>query len=171
MLDSEITIEKMKTGLSKIRNRGIAVAFSYMNVVEAWSSGIPKLFQEAREYGLREPDLIDLGSDFRVNLYRKSVEVDQQGVVNPKSTEVSGTIRHYPALSGTGELSDYEVSVIQYINDNGECTTAEASQLLGVKERRARTILSKLIQKQVLAKKGHARNTTYVAGEQFPEFE
>lgn len=28
MLDSEITIEKMKTGLSKIRNRGIANAFS-----------------------------------------------------------------------------------------------------------------------------------------------
>ena len=34
MLDSEITIEKMKSGLSKIRNRGIAAAFSYMNIVE-----------------------------------------------------------------------------------------------------------------------------------------
>lgn len=44
MLDNEIAIEKMKTGLSKIRNRGIAAAFSYMNVVEAWGSGIPKMF-------------------------------------------------------------------------------------------------------------------------------
>lgn len=35
MLDSEITIEKMKSGLSKIRNRGMAAAFSYMNIVEA----------------------------------------------------------------------------------------------------------------------------------------
>ena len=38
MLDSEITIEKMKSGLSKIRNRGIAPAFSYMNIVEAWGA-------------------------------------------------------------------------------------------------------------------------------------
>ena len=71
MLDSEITIEKMKSGLSKIRNRGIAAAFSYMNIVEAWGSGIPKMFREAKEYGLCEPELIDMGSDFRINLYRK----------------------------------------------------------------------------------------------------
>ena len=84
MLDSEITIEKMKSGLSKIRNRGIAAAFSYMNIVEAWGSGIPKMFREAEEYGLREPELIDMDSDFRINLYRKKAAVDQNGVINPK---------------------------------------------------------------------------------------
>ena len=84
MLDSEITIEKMKTGLSKIRNKGIAAAFSYMNVVEAWGSGIPKMLREAEEYGLAEPELIDMSSDFRVNLYRKAAAVDQNGVVDPK---------------------------------------------------------------------------------------
>ncbi len=58
MLDNEITIEKMKTGLSKIRNKGITAALSYMNVIEAWGSGIPRMFREAQEYGLREPELI-----------------------------------------------------------------------------------------------------------------
>lgn len=71
MLDKDLTIEKMKTGLSKIRNKGIARAFSYMNIVETWGSGIPKMYQEAKEYGLPEPELNDLGSDFRVNLYKK----------------------------------------------------------------------------------------------------
>lgn len=75
MLNSEITIEKMKVGLSKIRNKGIAAAFSYMNVVEAWGSGIPKIFREAKEYGLREPELIDMGSDFRVNVFRKRLRL------------------------------------------------------------------------------------------------
>lgn len=55
-----------------------------MNVVEAWGSGIPKMFREAEEYGLAEPELIDMGSDFRVNLYRKAAAVDQNGVVDPK---------------------------------------------------------------------------------------
>lgn len=45
MLVSEITIEKMKSGLSKIRNRGIATAFSYMNIVETveqrYSENVP----------------------------------------------------------------------------------------------------------------------------------
>lgn len=95
MLDNEITIEKMKTGLSKIRNKGIAAAFSYMNIVEAWGSGIPKMFREAKEYGLCEPKLLDMGSDFRVNLYRKAAAVGQTVIVNPAQ---SGTIRHNPAL-------------------------------------------------------------------------
>jgi ATP-dependent DNA helicase RecG len=35
----------MKEGFSKIRNRSLANAFAYMNLVEAWGSGIPKLMQ------------------------------------------------------------------------------------------------------------------------------
>ena len=73
MLDHDLTIEKMKTGLSKIRNKAIAEAFSYMNLIEAWGSGIPRMIAEAEAYGLPEPELIDLNSDFRVNLYRKKM--------------------------------------------------------------------------------------------------
>ena len=81
----------MKSGLSKIRNRGIAAAFSYMNIVEAWGSGIPKMFREAKEYGLREPELIDMGSDFRINLYRKDAATDQNGVIDPKERDTDDT--------------------------------------------------------------------------------
>lgn len=104
MLDNEITIEKMKTGLSKIRNRGIAAAFAYLNVIEAWGSGIPKMFREAKEYGLREPELIDMNSDFRVNLYRKTAVVNQNGVIRPTTNDTNDTnalmlIRENPAIT------------------------------------------------------------------------
>lgn len=36
----------------------------------------PKMFREAAQYGLREQELIDLGSDFRINLYRNVAVVD-----------------------------------------------------------------------------------------------
>ncbi|MCC8045029.1 MAG: putative DNA binding domain-containing protein [Clostridiales bacterium] len=84
MLDKDISIEQMKTGMSKIRNRGIAEVFSYMNLIEAWGSGIPKIMDEAKEYGLREPELLDRGSDFRMNLFRKKPVFDQYGVVDPR---------------------------------------------------------------------------------------
>ena len=65
-----MTIDLMKEGFSKIRNRSLANAFSYMNLVEAWGSGIPKLMQAMKEYGLREPEFIDMEVAFRINLYR-----------------------------------------------------------------------------------------------------
>lgn len=71
MLDKDLTIEKMKAGNLKIRNGVIAKVFAYMNLVEGWGSGILKMFQEANDYGLQEPELQELGSDFRINLYRK----------------------------------------------------------------------------------------------------
>lgn len=53
-----VTIDLMKEGFSKIRNRSLANAFAYMNLVEAWGSGIPKIMQAMQEYGLREPEFI-----------------------------------------------------------------------------------------------------------------
>lgn len=168
MLDSEITIEKMKTGLSKIRNKGIAAAFAYMNVVEAWGSGIPKMFREAKEYGLREPELIDMGSDFRVNLYRKAATVDQNGVINPLKSgnpAQSGNL----VLSGIAGLTEQEARVVEYVQKNQSCTTAQIVRLLNIKDRRTRGILSSLSEKEILKKSGKARNTIYIAGANFPQ--
>lgn len=61
----------MQEGYSKIRNKALAHAFLYMNMIEEWGSGIPKLMREMKEYGLREPEFIDMEIGFRVNLYRK----------------------------------------------------------------------------------------------------
>ncbi|HBN82335.1 MAG TPA: hypothetical protein DDZ89_00670 [Clostridiales bacterium] len=58
MLHDELTVEQMKQGLSKPRNRGIANAFVYMGIVETWGSGIPKIYAESTAYRLREPELI-----------------------------------------------------------------------------------------------------------------
>ena len=84
MLDKDLTIEKMKAGISKIRNGAIAKIFAYMNMIEAWGTGIPKMFQEAKDYGLLEPELLDMGCDFRVNLYRRDAITDAYGVITPK---------------------------------------------------------------------------------------
>ena len=66
-----VTLDKMKEGYSKIRNRALAHAFSYMNLIEAWGSGIPKLMEAMQGYGLRDPEFCDLEIGFRINLYRK----------------------------------------------------------------------------------------------------
>ena len=65
-----VTIERMKEGYSQIRNKALAHAFSYMNLIEGWGTGIPRLMHEMKEYGLPEPEFIDMEIAFRINLYR-----------------------------------------------------------------------------------------------------
>ena len=83
-----LTIEQIKEGGSKIRNRCIAEVFSRMKIIESWGTGIKRMFSPCKEYGVREPELLEIGDSFRVNLYRPSYhEVHQSSPKNsPKSS-------------------------------------------------------------------------------------
>jgi len=64
------TLERMKEGYSKIRNEALARAFSYMNLIEHWGSGIPRIIGKVKAAGLREPEFIGGEVDLRINIYR-----------------------------------------------------------------------------------------------------
>ena len=71
-----------------------------MNLVEAWGSGIPKLMQAMQEYGLREPEFIDMEVAFRINLYRGQNEVIKVKNQNcDLETRLSELIRKNPELT------------------------------------------------------------------------
>ena len=110
MLHDELTINQMKQGMSKIWNKGISEAFSYMNIIEAWGSGIPRILREAKEYGLREPELIEMGHDFRINLFRAESTYDKYGVVDPKllyeTSDSYSTKDIHDDPNGTKEIND-----------------------------------------------------------------
>lgn len=72
MLYGGLTIEQIKEGGSKIRNRCVAEVFSRMKIIESWGTGIKRMFSSCKEYGIREPELLEIGDSFRVNLYRPS---------------------------------------------------------------------------------------------------
>ena len=82
-LSSDLTIAKMIAGDSRIRNVAIGAAFQYMRLVEKWGSGMPGIFQEAKAYGLKPPEIKDFGTSFRISLSRKPLKTDDFGVVNP----------------------------------------------------------------------------------------
>ena len=64
------TLARMKEGYSKIRNEALAHAFSYMNLIEHWGSGIPRIIGKVKAAGLREPEFIGGEVDLRINIYR-----------------------------------------------------------------------------------------------------
>lgn len=65
-----VTIERMKSGCSRCRNKAIAEAFAYMHIAEKWGLGVPNAVQDFLDYGLGEPEYTDWGNAIRVVVRR-----------------------------------------------------------------------------------------------------
>lgn len=158
MLDKDLTIEKMKAGISKIRNGAIAKVFSYMNMIEAWGTGIPKMFEETKAYGLQEPELQDMGSDFRINLYRKELTTDFYGVIDPLGT--NGTKDGTNGTNGTGAVKkwEYEEKLIALIQENDKITQKQMSKKTGLSIRTIKRMTVELQKSGKILRVGNSRS-------------
>ncbi len=131
-----------------------------MNVVEAWGSGIPKMFREAEEYGLAEPELIDMGSDFRVNLYRKAAVVDQNGVIDPKGHDTKNETNDttQTTQSATQEnilkFTEEDKHILALVHDNHAFTQKELAMELGWTVDRVKYYLNKMKKQQIIKRVG-----------------
>ena len=64
-----MTINDMRQGVSKIRNHVIARVFRELNLIEQWGSGIPRIFREAKELGLPELQIMEIGMRMRLTVF------------------------------------------------------------------------------------------------------
>lgn len=60
----------MKQGYSRIRNEALASALCYMNLIEHWGGGIPRIIEIINTAGLRHPEFIGGDIDLKVNIHR-----------------------------------------------------------------------------------------------------
>ncbi len=77
-----MTVDDMRQGVSKIRNHVIARVFRELNLIEQWGSGVRRIFREAEEQGLPEPQIIEVGMRVRVVVHlaesTRPVQVTEQ---------------------------------------------------------------------------------------------
>ena len=76
------------------RNEAIAEAFHYMQIVEAWGTGIPRIINRCKEYGLPEPVFEEFGNGFKVILYRKVSSTFEKYALLLEKDNVSNTFIH-----------------------------------------------------------------------------
>lgn len=163
-----VTVERMKEGYSQIRNKALARAFSYMNLIEGWGTGIPRLLQEMKEYGLSEPEFIDMETALRINMYRATDTAgDSAGSMLSSRRRVPDTDGSVPESAGecrisAEQLPEQQALIYQTIIQNGSVTSHETESLLSVKQRRARAILKTMAENGIIKKEGAAKSTKYV---------
>ena len=130
-----LTMEQAIAGRSKIRNVCIAEVFSRMGIIEQWGTGIQRMIQGCREYGVREPEFIDMGDAFRVNFYRSGTET---GIENSKTgTEIN-------QMSFLNTLSETERKILEFIMDAPGITQKEIAQKMGMSKNGIRYAMDKL---------------------------
>jgi predicted HTH transcriptional regulator len=66
-----LTIEDIRQGVSKLRNRVLGRVFHELHLIEQWGSGIQRMMAACHEAGLPEPQFAELGSGFRVTFQRE----------------------------------------------------------------------------------------------------
>lgn len=154
-----VTLDKMKEGYSKIRNRALAHAFFYMNLIEAWGSGIPKLMEAMREYGLRDPEFCDLEIGFRINLYRKEeneLKGSQKGAEKEPKRSQKGAEKE---LKNRAQIKN---GILQRMQENPAITQRELMEEFELTRKQIQTIIKELQENEFVERQGSARSGKWV---------
>lgn len=155
MLYGGLTIEQIKEGGSKIRNRCIAEVFSRMRIIESWGTGIKRMFSSCREYGIRDPELLEIGDSFRVNLYRPSYS-GNDAQSSPKSSPKSSS--KSSSKSSPNGLNATQQKIMQMIRKNSRITQAEMAEIIKISRRAVQKNIKELVDQGIIIHEGSTRN-------------
>ena len=117
-----------------------------MKIIESWGTGIKRMFSSCKEYGVREPELLEIGDSFRVNLYRPSYNEVHQS--SPKSS----------LKSSPKDVSQTQQKIIEMILFNPKVTQTTMAEELGVTSRAVKKSIKELTEKGILERVGSARS-------------
>ena len=169
MLFGSLRLKDIREGISIPRNRALVYAFTYMNIMEHWGSGIPRIIRRCKEFGLEEPELLEIAGSFRINLFRFS-DKTRVGKGTDKVVESTEKIRISTDKAigstekvriSTDKLNDSHKKIIRYIEERGVITNKEVQNLLKVRDSRALKILKEMVEAGILKKEGKLRGTCY----------
>ena len=163
-----LTFEDMMHGHSKLRNRAIANVFSQMGLVESWGTGIKKIIDSAKEYGLKEPEFIEMPETFCVNLFRKALPARSDGDVGENVGESSAKFGESSVKFGESSVKDTEnfgeitlngtqMEIVQRIEADNRISAKHISEELSLSVRAIEKNIKELRDKGVLVRHGSAR--------------
>lgn len=68
-----LTIDELRDGVSRVRNRVLARVFKELGLIEQWGTGVQRMISACTGAGLPEPELAEVGLRFRATIRTKSI--------------------------------------------------------------------------------------------------
>ncbi|MEK7396095.1 MAG: helix-turn-helix domain-containing protein [Candidatus Poribacteria bacterium] len=146
-----VTIEVMQKGEaeSKLRNPVIVEVFDKLGgYIEKMGTGIRRMIDGMREYGLKPPQFKFDGGVLKVTLWgpgERFMEITEEIIPEDKLKE----------------LNDRQIKAIQYLQEKGKITNREYRELCEIGWDTAHRDLSELVQKGILKREGKGSATHY----------
>lgn len=142
---STITHEDILEGRSEIRNRVIARVFKELGFIEQWGSGIRRIISSCKEKGLKEPEILEKGDFVDVSLYREVESMKEMQITKDNDN-----------------INDNQASVLKYLYEyKNKLSTKEAANILGLSDRATRTVLSSMVEMNLLIRVDKGPQTHY----------
>jgi len=120
LLPFGLTVEDLRRGISKLRNRVIGRVFHELGLIEQWGSGIQRMTAACREAGLAAPALEEMGTSFRVTLLT--------------------------ARTGAPRVDDTDQAILDAMAGDKGLSTQEIATAIELTARATRTRLRKLVE-------------------------
>ena len=134
--------EDILRGISQTRNKKLANVFYRLKHIEAYGTGIQRIFDLYAENAVK-PDIIITNNTFTMVL------------PNRNSSSLSSKVSH------SVSVSEQEQRIIDYINQNGSINDKKIQDLLNIKTTRTYAILKSMKTKNILITKGRGSERKY----------
>ena len=153
-----LTYEEIMNGHSKIRNKAIANIFSQMGLVEAWGSGIKRIFNAAKEYDLPEPKFQEFDNMFRVELFRNNSMTESKKEAGESSEKVRRRVGEGSDIIRGYELLDTQKKIVNLLLYDRQLSAAKIAEQLGMGSRSIEKNIKKLKELGILIRHGSPKN-------------
>ena len=78
-----MTVQDIRSGVSRISNPVIAQIFRELHLTEQWGSGVKRIFAEAAAQGLPEPRVVEIATGVRLSVFLATLhDADATAVAN-----------------------------------------------------------------------------------------
>ena len=143
-----MTIEEMRRGVSNLRNRVVARVFRELGLIEQWGSGVRRMFNEAKEQGLPEPLIEEIGMHLRLTVFlvQNRLMENPVGSTGDKSTGDKSQKMHVQGEASQPGSLPAEVAILRLL-DEAPRSTVEIARALGKPKpsRHVRDVVRRLV--------------------------
>jgi len=128
LLPFGLTVDDLRRGISKLRNRVMGRVFHELGLIEQWGSGIQRMTAACRDAGMAPPELEEIGTRFRVTLFT--------------------------ARGGTPTLDPTDQAILDLLTASEGRSTQEIATAIALTPRATRTRLMKLVKRGLVREIG-----------------
>ena len=132
LLPFGMTVDDMRNGVSRVRNRILARTFRELGYIEQWGSGIPRMTAACTQMGLPEPQIDEIAGRVRLTLHASP--------------------------SGSPQLDDIDRQIIDHLAERNGVTTAMLAKAIERTPRATRTRLASLVHRGLIVGIGSGPN-------------